>query len=301
MSSVVTELVAGGVAGAAGIVSTQPLDTVRIRMQTLPNQGSGSPLLGCLRSTFRGEGLRGFYKGVASPTFTVGLMNSVLFLSYEKASAALRERNNSASLSLPDVALAGAASGAASAFITGPTELVKCIAQVDTRSKGAIREEWAIFRNMIARHGFTGAHGPCRGLLLTLIRDTPAFSAYFGVYEGLSRHAAPALAPALGPLSDSMVTFWAGGFAGVAAWTVTYPVDCIKTRWQTAAPGTYAGLGHCVRSNLQAEGASFMFRGFSATMLRAWPQNAVIFFVYEHIRALPALNFQWQQPQLAPQ
>jgi hypothetical protein len=33
------------------------------------------------RTTMRKEGLRGLYKGVASPTLTVGAMNAVLFFS----------------------------------------------------------------------------------------------------------------------------------------------------------------------------------------------------------------------------
>ena len=52
---------------------------------------------------------------------------------------------------------AGAVSGAASAFVTAPTELVKCIAQINVHSKGTLREEWAIFRHMMREHGAFGS------------------------------------------------------------------------------------------------------------------------------------------------
>lgn len=35
--------------------------------------------------------------------------------------------------------------------------------------------------------------------------------------------------------------------AGVATWTVAIPPDVIKSRWQTAAEGTYSGLGDVLR------------------------------------------------------
>ena len=147
--------------------------------------------------------------------------------------------------------------------------MVKCVAQINHQSKGELAEEWQILRNMVRKHGLMGDFGPARGLNLTILRETPSFGLYFLVYEGLS--------PSLG-------TFHAGGFAGVAAWSSIYPIDVVKTRWQTAPPGKYKSLMHCLRSGLEAEGASFLLRGYGATMMKAWPQNAVIFSVYELVR-----------------
>lgn len=35
--------------------------------------------------------------------------------------------------------------------------------------------------------------------------------------------------------------------AGMATWAVAIPPDVIKSRWQTAAEGTYSGLGDVLR------------------------------------------------------
>lgn len=68
MGEATVELVAGGIAGAAGIVATQPLDTIRIRLQSAAD-GSYTGIRHCATSTMRQEGLRGLYKGVCGSAF----------------------------------------------------------------------------------------------------------------------------------------------------------------------------------------------------------------------------------------
>ena len=210
------ELSAGGLAGAMGILTTQPLDTIRIRLQDPKQIGHYRGILGCAQATLKGEGMRGLFKGVGSPMLTVGIMNALLFFTYEGTLTFLKQAGSgtdskSEPPSLGTVATAGAISGAVSAFVTAPTELVKCIAQMNVRSKGTLEEEFAIFKRMYQRHGLLGAHGPRRGLGITVIRETPSFATYFCLYEALSRryeaHA-----------SKSVVSLVAGGFAGMAAW-----------------------------------------------------------------------------------
>lgn len=281
--SVAAELTAGGIAGALGILSTQPMDTIRIRLQSSANSmgmlTSYGGVFDCAQETLRKEGLRGLYKGVASPTVTVGVMNAVLFFSYENAAALVKRYSNihkSRDLTIPQVMLAGGTAGFASSFVTAPTELVKCIAQTNLKSKGYMREEWHIFRSMLHEHGWLGAHGPCRGLMTTMFRETPSFALYFAAYEaGVRRYG-----------KSDLVSFVSGGCAGALAWTVIYPLDVIKTRWQVAAPGVYTSLMHCFRTSIAQEGWKVLFRGYGATMIRAWPQNGVIFCSYEYIKKL---------------
>jgi solute carrier family 25 carnitine/acylcarnitine transporter 20/29 len=273
-----TELTAGGLAGAAGILATQPMDTIRIRLQSssdrLGLQSRYTGILDCGAACVQREGMRGLYKGVASPFVTVGLVNAVLFLTFERAARTLRERRGLSAaeeLSLPQVFLAGSTAGLTTAVITGPTELVKCIAQTDLRAKGLIREEWAVFQGLLRDHGI---RGPCRGLGLTILREVPSLAVYFSTYEML-RHR-------LG--KSKIASFFAGGFAGALGWAVIYPVDVLKTRWTTAEPGTYASVKHCLQDSVRKEGYGVFGKGFIATMARAWPQNAVIFLTYEYVK-----------------
>lgn len=277
--SIATELISGGVAGAAGILATQPLDTIRIRLQSLQRDSSlrYSGILSCATSALRSEGIRGLYKGVASPTLTVGIMNAVVFCAYDMSSSAIQRASGikeADDLSLAQVWLAGASAGFASAFITAPTELVKCHAQLNLKNKGLMYEEWVILRNMVRDHGLFGTYGPCRGLGITIVRETPSFGLYFTTYEAICRKYG----------KSGTVSFYAGGFAGAFAWASIYPIDVIKTRWSTAAPNTYNSIRHCLQTCVAQDGRGVLFQGFAATMIRAWPQNAVIFYTYEWLK-----------------
>ncbi|CAK9093819.1 unnamed protein product [Durusdinium trenchii] len=144
--SLATELVAGGLAGAVGIMATQPMDTIRIRLQSTSHALGRAPYAGiidCCRSVLKTEGLRGLWKGYASPTFTVGGMNAILFLTYEATSRFLRDpskKEDSLQSGSPEktVFLAGCVAGSGSALINGPTELVKVLAQTNLKNKGTL-------------------------------------------------------------------------------------------------------------------------------------------------------------------
>lgn len=43
----------------------------------------------------------------------------------------------------------------------------------------------------------------------------------------------------------------------------------------------YKGIVDCTIKSYQAEGISVFFRGIIPTLIRAWPVNAVTFYVYE--------------------
>jgi hypothetical protein len=138
--SMFKELTSGGVAGGVGIIATQPMDTIRVRLQS-QNKVRYSGIMDATMSALRAEGVSGLYKGIAAPVLTVGLMNAVLFFSYESAVSLIKQTAGVQDLSLAQIFLAGSMSGFASAFVTAPTELVKCIAQMDTKSKGTVREK----------------------------------------------------------------------------------------------------------------------------------------------------------------
>lgn len=278
--SLATELVAGGFAGAVGIMATQPLDTIRIRLQsTSCALGRVQPYAGiadCAKSMLQHEGIRGLWKGYASPTFTVGGMNAVQFLTFEAVLRYLRDPTKDPNeQDLRRIFLAGCVAGTHCAMINGPTELVKCLAQTNLTNKGTLMEEVHIARQLVREHGLFGARGPWRGLMTTILRDTPSTGLYFLVYESITRK--------LGKSNAS--SFVAGGCAGASAWACVYPIDVIKTRWTTAAVGVYSSPLHCLRTTMQQGGWRAFLSGFGATMARAWPQHAVVFCTYEGIKS----------------
>lgn len=209
------------------------------------------------------EGLRGFYKGVASPAVSCAFVTSVLFVSYSNCFSYLEEKTSLRPNTLHF--WAGFFAGIPCTILNCPTELVKCKAQVNINSKGLLSEEYAIFLVLLKSRNLF------RGQMITVVRDLPSYGVYFYSYEVFN--------------SYYNNCFIAGGFAGMATWGVTYPFDVLKTVWQTNQTqqlSYYSTFRHCFNN----QGSRFFFKGLGATLFRAWPHNAVVFFVYNSIMNL---------------
>ena len=71
VTSVMKELFAGGFGGAVGIWFGQPLDFVKVRLQSLG--GEYKSAMDCVVRSLREEGIRGMYRGTMPP-----LLNSFM-------------------------------------------------------------------------------------------------------------------------------------------------------------------------------------------------------------------------------
>lgn len=74
--------------------------------------------------------------------------------------------------------------------------------------------------------------------------------------------------------------------------TVVAPLDRVKILFQASNPqfakytGSWAGLAAAIRDIKRYEGATGLFKGHSATLLRIFPYAAIKFLAYEQIRAV---------------
>lgn len=118
-----------------------------------------------------------------------------------------------------------------------------------------------------------GFRGTMRGMGLTVLRETPSFGAYFVGYEAMCQYLHSDKDK---PMSTPKLLL-AGGFAGICAWIVTYPVDVVKSKIQNDLVNEYKGGIDCFKKTFQAEGMAGFTKGLGATMLRAFPVNAATF------------------------
>ncbi|KAF9822085.1 hypothetical protein IEO21_00079 [Rhodonia placenta] len=86
--------------------------------------------------------------------------------------------------------------------------------------------------------------------------------------------------------TESLKSFLAGGFGGVAAVVVGHPFDLTKTRLQTAAPGTYTGAIDVVKKTIARDGATGLYRGVVPPLLGVTPIFAMSFWAYDMSKAL---------------
>lgn len=120
--------VAGWMGGCAGLLAGHPMDTIKVRQQAL---GKMSALKG-ITSTFKYEGVRGFYKGMGFPLLAAGTLNSVFFGVY--GNCVRRTTEGDQRPSLTNVFLCGCAAGVAQLSVACPVDLIKIKMQIQTGS-----------------------------------------------------------------------------------------------------------------------------------------------------------------------
>lgn len=85
---------------------------------------------------------------------------------------------------------------------------------------------------------------------------------------------------------SAFYTLMAGGFAGTFSWIFSIPFDVIKSRLQVDGMDgkpKYTSAVDCMKKSYIEEGFKFFTRGLASTLLRAFPMNAVCFFVVSYV------------------
>ena len=164
--------------------------------------------------------------------------------------------------------LAGAGAGACEALCITPMEVLKVQMQ---SSRGP-----ASMLAIAARLWQTGRLAAFyTGIGATVVKHSLHSMVYFSTFRNMQHGARAALQSHV--RGDAV----AGFAAGVAAGTVNNPFDVVKSRAQVAAhlPGgasLVTGLMHVLHTG----GASALFAGWTAKVLRLGPGSAVIFATY---------------------
>ena len=282
---------AGYLSGAAGIVVGNPLDILKVRLQ------AGSTAAAADGSNSIARTPTGYLRGAAAPILGYGVLNSLLYMSYNRSLKLLEpsifDPTKLAGVDLSKIWLAGAIGGLASWAVSAPSELVKCRVQLGVDGQ---QSSWKAFRSVVARDGIQGLY---LGGVVTSLRDSIGYGFYFWSYELskrllLSRQADPFLAP------TTMEVLLSGGVAGVVTWMSIYPLDAIKTRVQTQthaelpsesrpllkAANESRGAFQIARNMYRTEGLKAFYSGIGVCSLRAFIVNAVQWYTYETIMSL---------------
>jgi len=177
------DIVAGTVAGVSGILVTQPLDIIRVRLQTQAESGGHrvSGMRAAAKHIYRTQGVLGFFRGMAAPLLANAPINATIFATERGISrwlSASAPGHGSSGLHF----IAGAISGLAQVPFSVPAELIKLQLQVDHGSREPYTSSWQCARSIASEHGLRGLF---RGTALTAVRDTSAFGVYFAVYHEL--------------------------------------------------------------------------------------------------------------------
>lgn len=132
--SAIKHFLSGGVGGICTVVTGHPLDTIKVRLQTMPKPIAGKPPLysgtfDCAKKTITSEGIRGLYKGMAAPITGVAPIFAVSFFGFGLGKN-LMQNNIEERLSKMQLFFAGALSGVFTTSIMAPGERIKTLLQI---------------------------------------------------------------------------------------------------------------------------------------------------------------------------
>ncbi|XP_075419004.1 mitochondrial ornithine transporter 1 isoform X2 [Tenrec ecaudatus] len=255
------DLTAGAAGGTACVLTGQPFDTMKVKMQTFPT----------------------LYRGVTD----------CCLKTYTQVVRKIIGLDKQAKLSDLQNAAAGSFASAFAALVLCPTELVKCRLQTmhEMETSGKISRSqntvWSVVKSILRKDGALGFY---QGLSSTLLREVPGYFFFFGGYE-LSRSCFASGRPKeeLGPVPLML----SGGVGGICLWLAVYPVDCIKSRIQVLSmSGRQTGFVGTFISVLKNEGVTALYSGLKPTMIRAFPANGALFLAYEYSRKLMMSQFE---------
>ncbi|RXW14467.1 hypothetical protein EST38_g11388 [Candolleomyces aberdarensis] len=260
-----------------------PFDLTKTRLQTAP-AGAYTGAVDVVKKTVAKDGITGLYRGIVPPLLGVTPIFAVSFWAYDASKklilAATPERKSQA-LSIPELAAAGFLSAVPTTLVTAPVERAKVLLQVQGQAGSGTKYTGVtdVLKHLYKEGGIRSIF---RGTGATLARDGPGSAAYFAAYEVTKKALTPAGASASELNLQAIIL--AGGTAGVAMWAIAIPPDVLKSRIQSAAPGTYSGLLDCARKTIAQDGAAALWKGFGPAMARAFPANAATFLGVEASR-----------------
>lgn len=316
--------IAGGVAGVSSRTLTAPLDRVKIIVQEgyltqLPpgknamSTAKNSRLSDVARMIYADGGWRGFWRGnlvnccKASPEFAIVFaLRRHFFSMYEDVYERCEEQRSlhldssqchpysfsSIVYRMPRLAVncvIGAAAGLGAQSLLYPMEVVKtrvCVSKND-EFKGGVR---TIVRDAYRQGGlreFYKGFAPnmvgivfYRGLEMGIYSSIQqSVMLYRMKWQAKSRHDATLGAAEVGAV---------GVVASTVAQTITYPLNVVRTRLQTAGTkgrtDKYSGMIDCFVKIVKKKGASALFSGLTANYLKAVPASACAFVVFEKVQ-----------------
>jgi solute carrier family 25 ornithine transporter 2/15 len=275
-----SETVSGMVGAVACVYAGLPFDIVKARLQT----GRGLLVGECVRTIFRGSGVRGFYTGALPALASQVTENAALFTANGFAVRTICNLQDCTEEQLAQKPAwfyaCGAFAGVFSSTAICGFETVKVRLQIQRAQSGGAQLYSGPLDCMAKTLKSEGLRGLFRGLTALWARDIPFNAFFLGGFELASG--------AIGKLSETnrdelnpLQIFFAGAFAGATSWAIIFPADVVKTHMQSQS-GKRSSLIQTARELYRADGIRAFYRGWSAAVCRAMPSNAALFVTYEY-------------------
>ncbi|CAK7217113.1 Mitochondrial dicarboxylate transporter [Sporothrix bragantina] len=278
----------GGSASSLAACVTHPMDLVKVRLQMrhgdMPRSMSGTFV-----HIVRNEGIRGLYSGLSASLLRQLTYSTTRFGLYEAIKGRLEVyangrhaegKSKKAQVSFGALVVAASVAGMAGGFAGNAADVLNVRMQHDAALPVEKRRGY--------RHALDGlvrlareegiVKGWFRGVWPNSMRAAAMTASQLASYDSAKR-----ILLATTPLTDSLAAHLIASFlAGVAAATVTSPIDVVKTRVMSS----HAHLTTVLRELYAAEGLRWMFKGWVPSFIRLGPHTIFTFVFLEGHRKM---------------
>uniref|UniRef100_A0A0C9RP14 TSA: Wollemia nobilis Ref_Wollemi_Transcript_6983_2572 transcribed RNA sequence n=1 Tax=Wollemia nobilis TaxID=56998 RepID=A0A0C9RP14_9CONI len=290
----ISQLLAGGVAGAVSKTCTAPLArlTILFQVQGMHNDGSTLRKASIIREASRivnEEGVRAFWKGNLVTIAHRLPYSSISFYAYERykrmmhSMPAIERYKDNISVDLGIRLIGGGAAGVTAATVTYPLDLVRTRLAAQTKVmyyRGITHSLYTILKD-------EGIKGLYKGLGATLLGVGPNIAISFCAYETL-RSFWEFKRPRDSPVAVSLAC---GSLSGIASSTATFPLDLVRRRMQLEGAAGRArvyntGIFGTFRHIIKTEGWTGLYRGILPEYYKVIPSVGIVFMTYEIMKII---------------
>ncbi|XVF23980.1 hypothetical protein REPUB_Repub13aG0086700 [Reevesia pubescens] len=292
----VSQLLAGGIAGALSKTCTAPLArlTILFQVQGMHSDAATLRKASIWREASRivgEEGFRAFWKGNLVTIAHRLPYSSLNFYAYERYKEllymvpALETRGENMSADLCIHFVGGGLAGITAASATYPLDLVRTRLAAQTKVI-YYRGICHTLQTICKEEGILGLY---KGLGATLLGVGPSIAISFSVYEGL-RSFWQSQRP---HDSTVLVSLSCGSLSGIASSTAIFPLDLIRRRKQLEGAGGRArvyttGIFGTFKHIFRTEGLRGLYRGILPEYYKVVPGVGICFMTYETLKMLLA-------------
>uniref|UniRef100_A0A6B2LBC2 Uncharacterized protein n=1 Tax=Arcella intermedia TaxID=1963864 RepID=A0A6B2LBC2_9EUKA len=294
-----------GTANALSMIVTNPLDVLKIRFQI--SEGDVSSIKNVRSMSIfqkailikNTEGYRGLFKGLS-----ISMLRELTFSSgrvgfYEPAKDLLTPKG-ATDIGPIRKLLAGLISGAVSAAICNPTDVVKIRFQGDATPYGEKPRYSSVRRAFCVIYQTEGLiKGLYKGVFTTTTRSAVLSATQLASYDTIKNNVLKKRYPRLFPTDSVPLHFLSSIFAGVMTTLTSNPLDIARTRIMNQkasalGPGGQGGYSSnpfvTMYAIVHKEGLLALYKGFVPSYIRLGSCTVLFFVIYEQLRKIVGLK-----------
>eukprot|EP00026_Physarum_polycephalum_P010715 Phypoly_transcript_10890.p1 GENE.Phypoly_transcript_10890~~Phypoly_transcript_10890.p1 ORF type:complete len:324 (+),score=35.76 Phypoly_transcript_10890:263-1234(+) len=288
--SFLISFVSGGIAGITAKSAVAPLERVKIFYQVHGQHYGKGGIVGAMKGIANREGSKGLFRGNLATVARIFPYAAIQFVTYERTTKLIKDRQNQKPLSTIQHLLAGAWAGSVSVLFTYPLDLARARLAVE------IDQQPSLTRALSKTFSRGGIRELYRGIQPTLYGILPYAGINFAAFAGLKESI-----PTKWKNEDGQIPIplklACGGLAGAMGQTVAYPLDVVRRKMQTAGHATVPEIDHSLstlrlmRHIIKTQGVRALFKGLSINYIKVVPAVSISFTTYEFMKGFLTKHF----------